>query len=89
MSLRLAGDILSLTVYSGLILAGLLVIYIWMKNRTKKISALRLFVQAASLLVIFSTVLIIAKWNSVVLAVIIFILPIFLDMSFRFLHGFS
>lgn len=53
-----------------------------MKNRTQKITALRLFVQAASLLVIFSTVMILAKWNSVVLAVIIFVLPIFLGRFF-------
>ena len=53
-----------------------------MKNRTQKISALRLFVQVASLLAIFSTVMILAKWNSVVLAVIVFVLPIFLGRFF-------
>src|SRR3990170_7033342 len=83
MSLKtFGGDVLSLTIYAGLVLAGILVILMWIKDRTRKITVLRFFVQTVSLLVIFSTVLLISLWNSVLLAIIIFILPVFFGRFF-------
>jgi ferredoxin-type protein NapH len=58
---------LPLIVESGLVLAGLLSILIWVRDRTRRISYLRLFVQTISLLVIFATVLILSQWNWLVL----------------------
>jgi len=83
LSLRTVGsDVLSLTIYAGLVLAGILVILMWMKNRTRKITVLRFFVQTVSLLVIFSTILLISQWNSLLLAIIIFVLPVFFGRFF-------
>jgi ferredoxin-type protein NapH len=82
MSLKTVSDALSLTITAGLVLAGILVIFIWIKNRTKKISYLRIFIQAVSLFAIFSTVILLAQWNSLVLAVIILVLPILVGRFF-------
>jgi len=81
MSLRTATDLLNLTVYAGLLLAGILLILIWIKNLTRKITYLRFFIQTAALLAIFSTVLLIAQWNYLVLG-IIFLLTIFFGRFF-------
>jgi ferredoxin-type protein NapH len=82
MSLKTVSDTLSLTITAGLVLAGILVIFIWIKDRTKKISYLRIFIQAVSLFAIFSTVILLAQWNSLVLAVIILVLPILVGRFF-------
>ena len=82
MSLKLVSDALSVIMFSGIVVAGILVIYIWIKNRTLKISVLRTFVQIVSLYAIFTTILILAKWNSLVFAVIVLVLPIFIGRFF-------
>ncbi len=46
-------DMLALTIAIGLSLAGILIIQIWKKNRTRKVSFLRLFIQVVSLVGIF------------------------------------
>jgi polyferredoxin len=50
---ELLGGLLAATVFIGLAIAGILIILIWKKDRTKKLSYLRLFVQVASLVGIF------------------------------------
>jgi polyferredoxin len=49
----IVGEILKLTVFAGLGLAGILVILIWMKDLTRKVTYLRLFIQIVSLVVIY------------------------------------
>lgn len=46
-------EILRVTIIAGVIFAGILVILIWVKDQTKKISYLRLFIQIAAVPVIF------------------------------------
>jgi polyferredoxin len=76
------GDVFSLIIYAGLVLAGILVILMWIKNRTRKITVLRFFIQTVSLLVIFSAIFLISLWNSLLLGIIIFVLPIFFGRFF-------
>ncbi|MCW4006107.1 MAG: 4Fe-4S binding protein [Candidatus Bathyarchaeota archaeon] len=68
--------------YSGLGLAGLLVLFIWIKNRTHKISYLRIYTQILSFVVIFSAMILIAQWNALVLGIIILVLPLFFGRFF-------
>ena len=49
----IVADMLALTMAVGLSLAGILVILIWKKDRTRKVSFLRLFIQVVSLVGIF------------------------------------
>ncbi len=51
--LNIVADILALMIAVGLSLAGILVILIWKKDRTRKVSYLRLFTQVVSLVGIF------------------------------------
>jgi len=53
MTLALLGEILRLIVFAGLGLAGILVILIWMKDLTRKVTYLRLFIQVVSLVAIY------------------------------------
>jgi NosR/NirI family nitrous oxide reductase transcriptional regulator len=53
MALEIIGEILKLMVFAGLALAGILVILIWMKDLTRKVSYLRLFIQIVSLVGIY------------------------------------
>ncbi len=53
MALELLGEILKLTVFAGLAIAGMLAIAIWKKNRTARITYLRFLVQITSLVTIF------------------------------------
>ncbi len=46
-------DVLRLTIIAGAVLAGILAILIWMKDLTKKISSFRLFIQIATVPIIF------------------------------------
>jgi polyferredoxin len=66
----LAGTILAATVAVGLALAGILVILIWKKDRTRKVSYLRLFIQTVSLVGIFYSFTL-ALWLSVFFLVIL------------------
>jgi ferredoxin-type protein NapH len=51
-------DMLRITILTGLVLAGCLVILIWVKNKTERVSDLRLFIQIAAVPVIFMGLLI-------------------------------
>lgn len=53
MAMQIVGDILRGIIAGGLVLAGILVILIWVKDKTEKVSALRLFVQIAFVPLIF------------------------------------
>lgn len=53
MGLEILGDVLREIIAGGLVLAGILVILIWVKDKTKKVSALRLFVQITAVPLIF------------------------------------
>ncbi len=53
MVLAIVGEILKLMVLAGLGLAGILVILLWMKNLTRKVTYLRLFIQVVSLVAIY------------------------------------
>ena len=70
--MAIVGDALRGIIAGGLLLAGILVILIWIKDRTRKLSYLRVFIQIASVTLIFTTLLTLALWPSVVLGVIIF-----------------
>ena len=50
---EIIAEILRITIIAGIILAGILAILIWIKDQTKKISYLRLFIQIAFVPVIF------------------------------------
>jgi ferredoxin len=58
MALEIIGDVLRVTIAAGLVLAGILVILIWIKDRTARVSSLRLFIQIASVTLIFAGLLI-------------------------------
>jgi polyferredoxin len=81
LSLKAVSDILILAMGSGVVLAGILVIMLWMKDFTRRITYLRLYVQAVSFLFFFLTVLILAQWNALVLGVI-FLSTIFFGRFF-------
>ena len=51
--LEIIAEALRATIAVGLILAGILAIVIWVRNLTRKLSALRLFIQIVSVAVIF------------------------------------
>ena len=51
--MEITGEVLRLTMLAGLSLAGILVIFIWMRDLTKKPSYLRIFVQIISEFAIF------------------------------------
>ncbi len=79
---NIVADLLALTMAVGLSLAGILVILIWKKDRTRKISFLRLFIQIVSLVGIFISFTM-SLWLS------IFFLVIFVATAFtgRFFCG--
>src|SRR4030067_1791913 len=51
--MAITGEVLRLTMLAGLSLAGILVIFIWMRDLTRKASYLRIFVQIVSEFAIF------------------------------------
>ena len=53
MSMETLGNLLQFAVIVGLILSGVLAILIWTKDKTKRISTLRLFIQIAFVPLIF------------------------------------
>ncbi len=53
MIMELVADLLKLTTLAALAMAGILVILIWKKNRTTKVTYLKFFVQAVSFVAIF------------------------------------
>ena len=53
MALAIVGEILKITMLAGLALAGILVILIWTRNKTKRVSYLRLCIGLVSLFAIY------------------------------------
>ena len=53
MALEIIGEMLKLTVFAGLALAGIIVILIWMKDLTRKVTYLRIFIQIVSVVAIY------------------------------------
>jgi polyferredoxin len=53
MALEIIGEILKVTVFAGLAIAGVIVILIWMKDLTRKVSYLRILIQIVSLVAIY------------------------------------
>jgi prolipoprotein diacylglyceryltransferase len=53
MALEIVGDILRGIIVTGSVLAGILAILIWIRNKTERLSALRFFIQIAAVPVIF------------------------------------
>jgi polyferredoxin len=80
MDLALLGEILKLTVFAGLGIAGVLVILIWKRDLSSKVTYLRLFIQLVSLVAIYY-LFSYPIWLVVVLATI-FILTLFIGRFF-------
>ena len=64
-------------VAAGIVLAGILAILIWIKRLNRKMTILRFFVQAVSLVMIFLALPLLAQWPSLVLGVIIVVTIVF------------
>ena len=79
-SIEFIGDILLWIIASTLFISGMLIIHIWIRDKTRRISFLRVFIQFASFVVIFY-ILTIFPW---ILVILIFILvsTIFLGRFF-------
>src|SRR3990170_6458411 len=71
MTMEPVGDLLRVVMAAGLVLAGVLVILIWKKDKTARVSYLRGLIQIASVITIFLTLPISAQWPSLVLGVIV------------------
>ena len=69
MALEIIGEILKLTVLAGLSLAGILVIFIWKKGLTTKVTFLRMFIQVVAVVAFFYIYISLA-WLSVLLIAI-------------------
>jgi len=80
MTIGIIAEVLKLTVFAGLALAGILVILIWKNDLTTKVSYLRLFVQVTSVVAIFY----IYTWlnHLLFLLLAIFLMTIFLGRFF-------
>jgi polyferredoxin len=73
--MEITGEALKLTVLAGLALAGFLVIFIWLRNLTRKVSYLRIFVQMVSEFAIFYMITY-EKRLGLVLVVVLIITPV-------------
>jgi polyferredoxin len=71
MEMEIVSDLLRVTMAAGLIIAGILVILIWKKAKTARVSYLRGLIQVSSLITIFFTLNILARWPSLTLGVIV------------------
>ncbi len=78
--MEIIGELLKLTVLSGLALAGILVILIWKKGLATKVTYLRFLVQVVSMVAVFY-LFTYPVWQLIVLTVIL-ILPLFLGRFF-------
>ena len=72
-TMEIIAEILRVTIAVGLVIAGILVILIWKKDKTARVSYLRVLIQIASVITIFLTLPILAQWPSLVLGVIVVI----------------
>ena len=77
MTLKAITDVLLFIAESGLVLAGILALLIWVRDKTRRISYVRLLVQLVSFLAIFSTVVILGQWNWLVLGSILLLTVFF------------
>ena len=77
MTLKAITDVLLFIAESGLVLAGILALLIWVRDKTRRISYERLLVQLVSFLAIFSTVVILGQWNWLVLGSILLLTVFF------------
>ena len=71
MEMPIVSDLLRVTMAAGLVIAGILVILIWKKAKTARVSYLRGLIQVSSLIAIFLTFPILARWPSLTLGVIV------------------
>src|SRR4030067_1973482 len=71
MALEILGDVLQWIIAAGIVLAGILVILIWKKDKTRRITYQRYFIQIASVVAIFLSLLLLAQWPSLVIGVIV------------------
>jgi len=80
MIMELIGEILKLTVFAGLVLAGVLVILIWKKGLATKVTYLRFVIQAAAFIAFFY-MFTFSIWLLIILIVIL-VMPIVLGRFF-------
>lgn len=80
MMLEIIAELLKLTVFAGLALAGMLVIVIWKKDLKMKVSYLRMFVQLVALITIYYLYTY-SLWLLLMLGIIL-IMPLFLGRFF-------
>ena len=80
MVMELVAELLRLTTLAALALAGILVIVIWKRNRTTKVSYLKFFVQAVSFVAIFY--LFMYPVRPLLILAVILIMPIVLGRFF-------
>jgi polyferredoxin len=80
MIMELVGEILKLTVLAGLAIAGILVILIWKKNLTTKVTFLRFVIQVVAMVAVFY-LFTYPVWQLIVLIVIL-VMPIVLGRFF-------
>jgi ferredoxin-type protein NapH len=71
MAMELLGDTLRLAVLTGLGIAGVLAVLIWLKNKTRKVTYLRFVVGAVSMAAIFYMFTFTQLWFLLVVAVIL------------------
>ena len=81
MSMEIISDVLLGTIVAGSVLAVILAILIWIKDLTRRISYLRIFIQIVSVAAISSYLLVLALWPSIVVG-FIFVLTIFFGRFF-------
>ena len=78
--MELIGEILKLTVLAGLTLAGILVIHIWKKGLTTKVTYLRFFVQVVAMIAVFY--MFTYPIRQLIVLTVILVLPLFLGRFF-------
>src|SRR3990170_6747883 len=76
MAVALLGEILKITVIAGLSLAGILIIHFWMRNLSRKISYLRIFIQIVSQVALFYLIAF-PLWLSLVVVTLLFMTFVF------------
>jgi ferredoxin-type protein NapH len=81
MVMQIIGNIMVGVIVGGTVLAGIIAILAFIKDRTKKVTCLRFLVQVISVVAIFSSLLLLAKWPSIVLGSII-VMTIFFGRFF-------
>ena len=80
MVMELVAESLKLTMFAGLAIAGILIIIIWKKNRTTKVTYMKVVIQAASLAAIFY--LFTYPVRPLLIVAVILIMPIVLGRFF-------